>query len=236
MSASFLKKPPASARRPSNDNKAQPKKPSALLKFALEMGPLLLFFFANSRPALFHPFVSLFVPAELLSGENAGLYSATLVLMFAAVLALAVSYWVTRKIAIMPLVTALLVLSFGALSLYLHDPSFIKMKPTILYVLFSLALFGGLYFNKPLLPIMFDQSIALTETGWRLLTLRWGAFFLALAVLNELVWRTQSNDVWVAFKFPGILIIIFVFTLTQIPLIKKHELTPAEAETAPEHF
>ena len=117
---------------------------SPWLKLTLELGPLLLFFFANARPKLFEPFVRLFVPAPLLTGENAGLFTATSVLIPAVLLALVVSYLRTRHLPIMPLVTAILVVIFGALTLYLHDPSFIKMKPTILYAVFGLALIGGL--------------------------------------------------------------------------------------------
>ena len=202
-------------------------KPPAWVKPVLEFGPLVLFFFANARPKLFEPFVSLFLPANLLAGENAGLFTATAVLMPAAIAALIVSYVMTKRVAVMPLVTAILVVVFGALTLYLQDPRFIKMKPTILYVAFGTVLFGGLIFKKPLLPIVFDNALSLSERGWHLLTLRWAIFFFALAVLNEIVWRTQSNDVWVAFKFPGTVIIIFIFTLTQVPLMLRHEVKEA---------
>ncbi|MGP0058376.1 MAG: septation protein A [Beijerinckiaceae bacterium] len=199
-------------------------KPPAWVKPVLDFGPLVLFFFANARPKLFEPFVSLFLPANLLAGENAGLFTATAVLMPAALAALVASYVLTKRLPVMPLVTAILVLVFGALTLYLQNPSFIKMKPTILYVAFGTLLFGGLVFKKPLLPIVFDNALSLTERGWYLLTLRWAIFFFALAALNEIVWRTQSNDVWVAFKFPGTVIIIFIFTLTQLPLMLRHEV------------
>ncbi|MGO9008131.1 MAG: septation protein A [Beijerinckiaceae bacterium] len=202
-------------------------KPPAWIKPVLEFGPLVLFFFANARPKLFHPFVSLFLPANLLAGENAGLFTATSVLMPAAIAALVVSYVMTKRVPVMPLVTAILVVVFGALTLYLQDPSFIKMKPTILYVAFGTVLFGGLVLKKPLLPIVFDNALSLSERGWFVLTLRWAIFFFTLAVLNEIVWRTQSNDVWVAFKFPGTVIIIFLFTLTQVPLMLRHEVKEA---------
>ena len=163
------------------------------LKLVLEMGPLALFFFANARPKLFEPLVAPFAPAALLTGDNAGLFTATLVLMVAVVAALIASFALTRKLPIVPLMTAVLVVAFGALTLYLHDATFIKMKPTILYVCFSAALFGGLAFNRPVLPILFDNAMALTERGWRVLTLRWAAFSLVLAALNELIWRTQPT-------------------------------------------
>jgi intracellular septation protein len=218
---------------------SQTVKPRAMtpwVKFTLELGPLLLFFFANSRPKLFAPLMEPFLPAKLLTGESAGLFTATAVLMVAVVLALIVSYALTRRLPVMPVATAILVVVFGGLTFYFQDPSFIKMKPTILYACFGAALLGGLIFNRPLLPIVLDNAMSLTETGWRILTLRWGFFFLGLAVLNEIVWRTQSNDHWVLFKFPGTVILIFVFTFSQVPLIMKHELRGEAAEKAPDHL
>jgi intracellular septation protein len=206
------------------------------IKFLLEMGPLLLFFFANAKPKLFEPLVRPILPEAILSGSSAGLFTATVVLMVAVVAALIASFVTTKRLPIMPLVTAILVLIFGALTLYLQDDRFIKMKPTVLYLAFGLALFGGLLFNKPLLPIVLDNAMSLTERGWRLLTIRWASFFLVLAILNEIVWRTQSNDVWVAFKFPGTVILIFLFTFAQVPLIMRYELTEEAAKKAPDHF
>jgi intracellular septation protein len=174
---------------------------SSWLKFGVEMGPLILFFFANARPKLFEPAVAPFLPPPILGGPNAGLFTATLVLMAAVAVALFVSFAMTRKLPSVPLATALLVLIFGGLTLYLQDTTFIKMKPTVLYAAFGLMLFAGLLVNKSLLPVVFDNAMALTERGWRLLTFRWAGFFFALAGLNEIIWRTQSNDAWVAFKF-----------------------------------
>ena len=113
--------------------------------------------------------------------------------MVAILVALAVSYALTRHLPVMALVTAVIVVVFGSLTLVLHDDTFIKMKPTIIYVLFGVLLLGGLWFNKPLLAIVFDSVFDLTEEGWRKLTLRWAVFFLALAVLNEVIWRTQTH-------------------------------------------
>ena len=206
------------------------------LKFALEMGPLFLFMLANFRPRIFEPTLRLMFPARLFEGENAGLFTATAVLMVATVAALAVSFAKTRRLPLMPLATAVLVLVFGGLTLYLHDQSFFQMKPTILYTLFGAALLIGLAFNRPLLPIMLEQTMKLTEQGWRVLTLRWGVLFLALAVLNEVVRRTMSWDHWVLFKFPGTVVLIFVFTFAQVPLILRHELKGKAAEAAPEHI
>jgi intracellular septation protein len=194
------------------------------LKLALDVGPLALFFVANARPKWFEPLVTPFVPATILAGDAAGLFTATLVLMLAVVAALVVSWWLTRRLPLVPLVTAGLVVVFGGLTFYLQDPRFIKMKPTILYILFGLVLSSGLALNKPLLPVLFDRAFDLTERGWRLLTLRWAGCFFALAGLNELVWRTQSNDVWVAFKFPGIFIFLLLFSLAQVPLIMRNRI------------
>lgn len=203
---------------------------SPWLKMTLELGPLILFFFANARPKLFAPYAHLVLPAHLLVGENAGLFTATAVLIPAVLIALAVSYAQIRRLPVMPLVTAILVVIFGALTIYFQDPRFIKMKPTILYAVFGLALLGGLYLKKPILEVVLDNAMPLTEQGWRILTLRWGLFFLALAILNEVIWRTQSNNVWVAFKFPGVVILIFLFTLAQVPLMMRHELKEDKAE------
>src|SRR6266850_7596692 len=192
-----------------------------LLKLALEMGPLILFFFANSRPALFMPFVGPLLPAAA-SGEKAGIFVATAVFMVAILVALAVSYALTRHLPVMALVTAVIVVVFGSLTLVLHDDTFIKMKPTIIYLLFAAILFGGLWFDKPLLAYVFDAVFDLTGEGWRKLTLRWAIFFLALAVLNEIVWRTQTTDFWVNFKVFGVVPLTFIFAALQYPLLQKY--------------
>ena len=205
------------------------------LKLALEMGPLALFLLANFRPKIFEPTVRLVFPASLFEGKQAGLFTATAVLMVATVAALIVFFAKTRRLPVMPLVTAVLVLVFGGLTLWLHDQTFFQMKPTILYALFGVALLGGLALGRPLLPIMLEQAMKLTERGWRVLTLRWGVFFLFLAILNEIVRRTMTWDHWVLFKFPGTVILIFVFTFSQVPLIMRHELKGEDADRAPEH-
>jgi intracellular septation protein len=122
----------------------------------------------------------------------------------------------------MAMVTAVIVVVFGGLTLVLHDDTFIKMKPTIVYLLFAGLLLGGLAFNKPLLAMVFDSVFDLNEEGWRKLTLRWAIFFLALAVLNEIVWRTQSTDFWVSFKAFGVLPLTFIFAALQYPLLQKY--------------
>ena len=193
-----------------------------LLKLVLELGPLVLFFVANARPALFTPLLAPFLPEAALTGERAGIFTATAMFMVAIVVSLAVSYALTRHLPMMPLVSAFIVLVFGALTLALQDETFIKMKPTIIYVLFGLVLAGGLAFGKPLLAYVFDQMFDLTPEGWRLLTLRWALFFFAMALLNEAIWRTQSTDFWVAFKAFGALPLTVLFMLAQGPLLKRH--------------
>jgi intracellular septation protein len=200
-----------------------------LLKLVLDLGPLLLFFLANSRPALFLPFISPLLPGDIASDEPTGIFVATAVFMVAVVVALAVSYALTRHLPVMPLVTAVIVLVFGSLTLLLHDEHFIKLKPTIIYLLFAAVLLGGLAAGKPLLGMVFDSVFHLTEEGWRKLTLRWALFFFALAILNEIVWRSQSTDVWVSFKVFGVVPLTFAFAALQYPLLTKYA-APEKAE------
>ena len=176
-----------------------------LLKLVLDLGPLILFFFANSRY---------------------GIFAATATFMVAVVAALIVSYVMIRRLPIMPVVTAIIVLVFGGLTLFLHDATFIKVKPTIIYALFGAVLLGGLYFNKPLLGIVFDSLFNLTDEGWRKLTWRWALFFFVLAVLNEIVWRSTSTNVWVDFKVFGVVPLTFAFAALQAPLLKKYAAEP----------
>lgn len=173
------------------------------LKLVLEMGPLVAFFVTNWK---------------------FGIFPATGVLMACVVLALAVSWFVTRHLPVMPVVTCVAVVFFGALTFLFHDELFIKLKPTIVNSIFGAVLLGALAFGKPLLPVVLDSVMRLTEEGWRKLTLRWGVFFFVLAALNEIVWRTQSTDLWVTFKVFGILGLNLVFMMTQIPLIMRHQI------------
>ena len=174
-----------------------------LVKLALELGPLGVFFFANSRYDIF---------------------IATGAFMAAMLVSLTISWVLTRKLAVMPVVTGVVVLVFGTLTLVLHDDTFIKMKPTIVNGLFAAVLLGGLFFGKALLGYVFDSAFRLDQDGWRKLTLRWGLFFILLAVVNEVVWRTQTTDFWVAFKVWGIMPLTLVFSMAQLPLLSRHSL------------
>jgi len=191
-------------RTPATEAVAAPQRKALnpMVKFALELGPLALFFAVYSR---------------------LGIFAATGVLMAGVLVTLVVSYAMLRRIPIMPLVTAAVVLIFGSLTLLFHDETLIKIKPTALYILFGAALFVGLWLKKPLLKILFDGALHVTEEGWRKLTWRWAFFFLALAILNEIVWRTQTTDLWVKFKTFGFLPLTLLFALAQAPLIMKYE-------------
>src|SRR5450432_3507877 len=186
--------------QPASQPTSKPKLNPAL-KIVLDLGPLLVFFAANSR---------------------FGIFAATGAFMAAILIALALAYALTRHLPIMPLVTAVVVVVFGSLTLVLHDELFIKVKPTIIYVLFGGVLLGGLGFGKSLLGVVFDSVFHLTEEGWRKLTWRWALFFLVLAVLNEMVWRTQTTDFWVSFKLFGVVPLTFLFGGLQYPLLVKY--------------
>ena len=195
-----------------------------LLKLALELGPLGVFFFANSRGE----WLAERFPA--LASLGGPLFIATALFIVATLISLGVSLALTRRLPIMPFITGIVVLVFGGLTLWLQDETFIKMKPTIVNALFGAVLLGGLVFGKSLLGYVFDSVFRLTDEGWRKLTFRWGIFFLVLAVLNEVVWRLASTDMWVNFKVFGIMPITFVFTLFQLPLINRTAISDESAK------
>ena len=143
--------------------------------------------------------------------------------MIATIIAVLISYIMEKKIPVMPTVGALIILIFGGLTIYFDNEVFFKMKPTIINLLFALILYGGMIVKKPLLKFLLGAAVKLEDEGWKILTQRWISFFIALAILNEIVWRTQSTDIWVNFKVFGILPITFIFTMTQFPLIKKYQ-------------
>ncbi|MFL4990170.1 MAG: septation protein A [Microvirga sp.] len=186
-----------------------------LLKLALELGPLALFFLGNAYGDRFG------------FPENQRIFAATGIFIVATLIALGISYGLTRKLPIMPVVSGIVVVVFGGLTLFLQDETFIKLKPTIVNTMFGFVLLGGLYFRKPLLQIVLDSMFDLTEEGWRKLTLRWALFFFALAALNEIVWRTQTTDFWVSFKVFGIMPLTIAFALAQTPLLLRHEIKKA---------
>ena len=185
--------------------------PHPLFKLATELGPLIVFFVFNAK---YHLFV------------------ATGAFMVAIVAAMIASYVVTKHIPMMALVTGAIVLVFGTLTLVLHDETFIKVKPAIIYSLFAAVLGGGLLFGRSFIAIMFDQMFNLTPRGWRILTMRWAMFFFAMAILNEVVWRTQSTDFWVNFKVFGVTPLTMLFAITQMPLVKRYHIEPVSLEAS----
>ena len=159
-----------------------------------------------------------------------GLFVATGALMITTVIAIALALYYERRVPVAPVVTAVIVMIFGGLTLWLQDERFIKMKPTIVQALFAAILFGGLLFRQPLLKPLLQSAWTLTDAGWRILTLRFAFFFAAMAVLNEVVWRSVSTDLWVNFKIFGILLLTVLFTAAQVPLIARHHPHPDRSE------
>jgi len=178
---------------------------SQFRRLLLDLGPLIVFFAGF---------------------KYLGIFGATAAFMAAVLISLCVGFVLEKRLSPMPLFTALLVLIFGGLTLYLKNDIFIKMKPTVLYAFFGATLIGGLSFKRLFIKYVFAQAFELDETGWRQLTWRWGIFFLALAVLNELVWRNASTAAWVSFKVWGIIPLILLFALAQTPFVMKHHIEP----------
>ncbi len=186
--------------------------PPAWLRPTADYGPLVLFFGAYI---------------------TSGLMPATATIVVASLVALALTWFYERRVPVMPLVTAGVVTIFGGLTLWLQDETFIKMKPTIVQMIFAAVLLCGLAFNRPLLkPLLGKMMPPMTDAGWRGLTLRYGLFFIAMAVLNEVVWRTQSTDFWVTFKVFGIMALTIVFIMIQMPFMNRHMLETADADGA----
>ena len=175
----------------------------SIFKLLIDIGPLAIFFVFYTR------------------GD---LKTAILPFMIATIIAVLFSYILEKKIPIMPTVGAVIILIFGGLTIYFDNETFFKMKPTIINLLFAGILYGGIILNKPLLRYLLGAALKLQDEGWDILTKRWIGFFIALAILNEIIWRTQSTDIWVNFKVFGILPITFIFTLTQFSIIKKYQI------------
>jgi intracellular septation protein len=175
---------------------------------ALDLGPLLLF---GATFGLF------------------GIYVATGVFMAAACVALALGYMIERRLSPMPIATAILVLIAGGLTLYLKNDTFIKIKPTVLYASFGTVLIGGLAFNRLFIKYLFATTFQLDEDAWRSLTWRFGSFFFALAILNEIVWRNFSTATWVWLKVAGFLPLTLLFALAQVPFLLKHHVEEEQA-------
>jgi intracellular septation protein len=179
--------------------------PLQLLKMALEVGPIGVFFVVNAYK---------------------GIFWGTGAFMVATGAALIASRHLLGKIPVMPLVSGVFVLVFGGLTLILQDELFIKMKPTIVNTLFAIILLMGLAYGQIFLKLLFGEVFRLTEEGWKILTMRWVVFFLFLAILNEVVWRSFSTEFWISFKVWGIMPLTMVFAVAQVGLIKRYESRP----------
>lgn len=187
------------------------------LKFAVEVGPLGVFFAFNF---LSHRIFG--------NAQDDNIFYATGAFMVAIVASLIVSVSQERRLPAMPLVTGVIVLVMGGLTLYLQDELFIKLKPTIVNTLFAVALMTGLAFNQLFLKVVFGGAFRLNDTGWRVLTWRWSGFFLFLAIVNEVVWRTQTTDFWVTFKVWGIMPMTMAFALWQMRVVNQHPEAPRD--------
>ena len=190
------------------------KQVNPLLKLGLEMGPLLVFFLVNNLH---------------------GLFFGTGAFMVAIVIALALSYGITRAVPVIPLVTAVFVLIFGGLTLLLADEVFIKMKPTIVNLLFGAILLVGLLNGRLFIRILLGTAFQLSERGWQILTRAWIIYFIFLAALNEAVWRNFSTDTWVSFKVFGVLPITLIFSFALLPVIMRHSNEANETKSADLH-
>jgi len=164
--------------------------------------------------------------AYFLGGRN--LVNATWALVGGSLLGLALGLIFERRIAPVPLIAGAAGLVFGGLTLFFHDARFLKIKPTIMNLVYGILLLGGLALKKTPLKLLLGEAFPLTDAGWRILTLRYGLFFIALAGLNEFVWRTQADSTWVLFRFPGLMILTVLFAMSQAPVMMKH----AHSETS----
>jgi intracellular septation protein len=186
---------------------------SAGLKLLLDLGPLVVFF------------------AAYFAGQ---IYVATGAFMVATIAAISVYWAKTRHIPANQIITLVIVLLFGGLTLWFHDDRFIKMKPTMIYTLFALILFSGLITGRPLLKLVFESAFPpMVDRGWRILTFRWACLFTFMAVLNEVIWRNFSEEFWVSFKLFGFLPLTMIFAMSQLPLMNRYAIPQEPAEDAP---
>ena len=178
----------------------------SLLKFITDFGPLLIFFTVYYK-------------------SDKDLIVAIPPLIIATIIAVVIVYFVEKKIPYIPLVGGIIISVFGGLTIYFQNPIFLYLKPTIINLIFAAVLLSGnLIFNKNCLKFFLKNALELDDIGWKKLNNRWAYFFIFLALLNEIVWRTQSEHIWVNFKVWGILPLTFIFTALQIPLINKHKI------------
>lgn len=182
-----------------------------ILKLGLELGPLVVFFLANTQ---------------------LGIFTATIAFMAATAVSLAISYAINRSIPTMPLVTAVFVMVFGGLTIWLQDETFIKIKPTLVNSLFAVILTFGLLTGRLFLKMVLDSAFSITDEGWVKMTRAWIAFFICLAILNEVVWRSVSTDTWVTFKVFGVMPLTLLFSFSLVPIIMKHAIEDEDTETA----
>ena len=186
----------------------------AAMRIALDIGPLLLFFIANAK---------------------FGIFTATAAFMVAIVVAMAVSYALVRRVSVIQLFSAFMVIVMGGLTLYLHDESFIKLKPTIYYAFVAGLLGYGLATGKPVLQSVLGSAYpGLEPEGWRKLTRNWAIFFVAMAVANEAVWRSSTTQFWISYKLWGVLPATMLFALANVPMLLRHGLAKDEVEAATE--
>ncbi|MBR0551880.1 septation protein A [Stakelama marina] len=196
------------------------------LRMAIDFGPLVIFFAVN--------FLAKYIPLPGPVESIGRLLLATAAFMIATLVAMLVSQIKTRHISPMLWISGVLVIVFGGLTLYFHDENFIKMKPTIVYAIFAVVLGYGLISDKPVLQMLLETAYpGLNARGWRLLTINWTLFFIGMAILNEVVWRTQSTDFWVAFKLWGAVPLTLIFAAANIPMLLKHGMGEEKSEDPP---
>lgn len=210
-----------------SDGKVERKPLNQWVKLALETGPLVVFIMANNngdKLAEMYP---------ILAGLGGKIFIGTAFFMVAMTVSLIITWIFERKIALMPLITFVMVVIFGLLTLYLQDDFFIKVKPTIINTMFGVTILGVLFiFKKPVMKLLFDGPFRLDDEGWTKLSFRWGCFFLFLAVVNEVVWRNFSSDFWVSFKLYGVMPMTLIFMAFQYPVMLKHGLEDEDGDKA----